>query len=163
MLPLTCCICPCVAPATTPPPPPWRSIKELSEAEADVDAKMGLRRLLRGLQGCDAEVERYNAVLGAFLGAGEEEWEAVVAVYRGDLQKPFFEHMQVGAGPVGGGVGGCPCWQQPSGLHVCRAMCHVCAPVRVQPYDVMMCLTSAVGKVFFPVQGSQKGWSPSHC
>jgi hypothetical protein len=112
----------------------WRSIKELSEAEADVDAKMGLRRLLRGLQGCDAEVERYNAVLGAFLGAGEEEWEAVVAVYRGDLQKPFFEHMQVGRGGGGGrrrGVG-----RAPAGTNLVGGMC---AAPRVMCVHLCMC------------------------
>lgn len=33
-------------------------------------------------------------MLAKFLGADEAEWEAVVAAYRGDLQRPFFEHMQ---------------------------------------------------------------------
>ncbi len=37
---------------------------------------------------------RYNSVLAKFLTAGDEEWEAIVAVHRPDLQKPFFEHMQ---------------------------------------------------------------------
>lgn len=40
------------------------------------------------------EVNRYNRVLEKFLSANDDEWEAIVAVYRGDLQKPFFEHMQ---------------------------------------------------------------------
>ncbi len=40
------------------------------------------------------EVGRYNAMLAKFLSAGQEEWEAIVAVHRGDLHKPFFEHMQ---------------------------------------------------------------------
>lgn len=40
------------------------------------------------------EVARYNSVLAKFLTAGDEEWEAIVAVHRPDLQKPFFEHMQ---------------------------------------------------------------------
>lgn len=57
---------------------------------------MRLRRLFRSLQGVDEEVTRYNSVLAKFLSAKEDEWEAVVAVYRGDLQKPFFEHLQVG-------------------------------------------------------------------
>jgi len=57
---------------------------------------MRLRRLFRSLQGVDDEVTRYNAMLAKFLDAKEDEWEAIVAVYRGDLQKPFFEHMQVG-------------------------------------------------------------------
>lgn len=34
-------------------------------------------------------------MLAKFLDAKDDEWEAIVAVYRGDLQKPFFEHMQV--------------------------------------------------------------------
>jgi hypothetical protein len=40
------------------------------------------------------EVGRYNSVLAKFLAAQTDEWEAVVAQYRGDLQRPFFEHMQ---------------------------------------------------------------------
>lgn len=42
----------------------------------------------------DEEVTRYNNVLAKFLTAEEADWEAVVATYRGDLQRPFFEHMQ---------------------------------------------------------------------
>jgi hypothetical protein len=64
---------------------------------------MRLRRLFRSLQGVDDEVTRYNAMLAKFLDAKEDEWEAIVAVYRGDLQKAFFEHMQVcfmGAGQL---------------------------------------------------------------
>jgi hypothetical protein len=41
------------------------------------------------------EVTRYNTVLQRFLDAQPDEWEAIVTVYRGDLQRPFFEHMQV--------------------------------------------------------------------
>ncbi len=87
-------------------------VRARADGEADVDAKMRLRRLFRSLQGVDAEVTRYNDVLERFLSAAEEEWEAVVAVYRGDLQRPFFEHMQVrqqGAShpwPPGGSCGG---------------------------------------------------------
>lgn len=72
-----------------------RRIRGLADGEPDVDAKMRLRRLFRSLQGVDEEVGRYNSVLTKFQTAKDEEWEAVVAVYRGDLQKPFFEHMQV--------------------------------------------------------------------
>jgi hypothetical protein len=39
-------------------------------------------------------VARYNNALSKFLTAEEAEWEAVVATYRADLQRPFFEHMQ---------------------------------------------------------------------
>lgn len=74
---------------------PAARVRSLADAEPDVDAKMRLRRLFRSLQGVDEEVARYNSVLAKFLDAKDEEWEAVVAVYRGDLQKPFFEHMQV--------------------------------------------------------------------
>lgn len=73
---------------------------------------MRLRRLFRSLQGVDDEVTRYNAMLAKFLDAKEDEWEAIVAVYRGDLQKAFFEHMQVG---VEGGEGGRQLW-------VCRVL-----------------------------------------
>jgi hypothetical protein len=66
---------------------------------------MRLRRLFRSLQGVDDEITRYNAMLAKFLDAKEDEWEAIVAVYRGDLQKPFFEHMQVCAHCVYGGGG----------------------------------------------------------
>lgn len=69
-------------------------VRSLADAEPDVDQKMRLRRLFRSLQGVDEEVGRYNGVLAKFLAAPQEEWEAVLAVYRGDLQKPFFEHMQ---------------------------------------------------------------------
>ncbi|KAF8055819.1 hypothetical protein HT031_006594 [Scenedesmus sp. PABB004] len=69
-------------------------IRSLADGEADVDKKMRLRRLFRSLQGVDEEVSRYNDVLAKFLAAQQEEWEAVVAVYRGDLQKPFFQHLQ---------------------------------------------------------------------
>jgi hypothetical protein len=77
-------------------------VRALADAEADVDQKMRLRRLFRSLQGVDEEVGRYNDVLAKFLAAPQEEWEAVLAVYRGDLQKPFFEHMQVRARVAGG-------------------------------------------------------------
>lgn len=75
-------------------PPP--RLRALADSQEDVDVKMRLRRLFRSLQGVDDEVMRYNAMLAKFLDAKEDEWEAIVAVYRGDLQKPFFEHMQVG-------------------------------------------------------------------
>ena len=79
-------------------------MRTLADTESDVDKKMQLRRLFRSLQGVDEEVNRYNSMLAKFLDAGEEEWEAVVANYRGDLQKPFFEHMQVGWEEEGGCV-----------------------------------------------------------
>jgi predicted component of type VI protein secretion system len=41
------------------------------------------------------ELQRYNGVLARFSSAGEEEWEAVVAVYRNELQRAFFDHMEV--------------------------------------------------------------------
>ena len=41
------------------------------------------------------EVKRYNTILKKFADAGDDEWEAIVAVHRGDLQKAFFEHLQV--------------------------------------------------------------------
>jgi len=69
-------------------------VKELADKEADIDKKMGLRKLFRTLQGVNEEVKRYNTILEKFLTANHDEWEAIVAVYRGDLQKPFFEHMQ---------------------------------------------------------------------
>eukprot|EP00879_Flechtneria_rotunda_P007889 GHRR01008266.1.p1 GENE.GHRR01008266.1~~GHRR01008266.1.p1 ORF type:complete len:411 (+),score=155.79 GHRR01008266.1:362-1594(+) len=69
-------------------------LRSMADTESDIDAKMRLRRVFRSLQGVDEEVSRYNDVLAKFLDAKEDEWEAVVAVYRGDLQKPFFEHMQ---------------------------------------------------------------------
>ena len=34
-------------------------------------------------------------MLKKFADAGDDEWEAIVTVHRGDLQKPFFEHLQV--------------------------------------------------------------------
>lgn len=40
------------------------------------------------------ELKRYNSLLLKLGEAADDEWEAVVAAYRGDLQKPFFEHMQ---------------------------------------------------------------------
>lgn len=80
-----------------PCPPPPRRLRATADAQEDVDAKMRLRRLFRSLQGVDDEVTRYNSMLAKFLEAKEDEWEAIVAVYRGDLQKPFFEHMQVRA------------------------------------------------------------------
>lgn len=73
-------------------------LRSLADGEADVDVKMRLRRLFRSLQGVDDEITRYNAMLAKFLDAKEDEWEAIVAVYRGDLQKAFFEHMQVRLG-----------------------------------------------------------------
>ena len=56
---------------------------------------MGLRKVFRSLQGVNDEVKRYNGVLKKFADAGDDEWEAIVAVHRGDLQKAFFEHLQV--------------------------------------------------------------------
>ncbi len=41
---------------------------------------------------------RYNTVLKKFADAAEDEWEAIVATYRGDLQRGFFEHTQVWIG-----------------------------------------------------------------
>ncbi|EFJ51826.1 hypothetical protein VOLCADRAFT_109605 [Volvox carteri f. nagariensis] len=69
-------------------------IKELADREADVDKKMGLRKLFRALQNVNDEVSRYNRVLLKLADAADDEWDAIVAAYRGDLQKPFFEHMQ---------------------------------------------------------------------
>jgi|LauGreDrversion2_5_1035112.scaffolds.fasta_scaffold514591_1 hypothetical protein len=40
------------------------------------------------------EVKRYNTILKKFADARDDEWEAIVAVHRGDLQKAFFEHLQ---------------------------------------------------------------------
>jgi hypothetical protein len=53
---------------------------------------------LSGILQVNDEVTRYNTVLQKFLDAAPDEWEAIVTVYRGDLQRPFFEHMQVGGG-----------------------------------------------------------------
>lgn len=39
------------------------------------------------MQGVDDEVKRYNTILQKFLDAADDEWEPIVAVYRGDLQK----------------------------------------------------------------------------
>jgi len=72
----------------------FKRIKERADAEADIDKKMALRKVFRQLQGVNEEVNRYNSVLKKFADAQEDEWEAIVAVYRGDLQKGFFEHMQ---------------------------------------------------------------------
>ncbi|GIL63110.1 hypothetical protein Vafri_17236 [Volvox africanus] len=69
-------------------------IKELADKEADVDKKMALRKLFRALQNVNDEVSRYNRVLVKLAEAADDEWDAIVAAYRGDLQKPFFEHMQ---------------------------------------------------------------------
>ncbi|KXZ53007.1 hypothetical protein GPECTOR_8g376 [Gonium pectorale] len=82
-------------------------IKELADAEADVDKKMALRKLFEGAAepgsgagmrrdtpGVNEEVSRYNRVLMKLAEAADDEWEAIVAAYRGDMQKPFFEHMQ---------------------------------------------------------------------
>ncbi|PNW69832.1 hypothetical protein CHLRE_18g748397v5 [Chlamydomonas reinhardtii] len=69
-------------------------IKEKAEAEADLDKKMALRKLFRALQNVNEELKRYNSLLLKLGEAADDEWEAVVAAYRGDLQKPFFEHMQ---------------------------------------------------------------------
>lgn len=41
------------------------------------------------------EVGRYNKLLQKFADAKEDEWEAIVALDRGDLQRGFFDHMQV--------------------------------------------------------------------
>lgn len=92
-------------PASAAPAPCRCRLRSLADGQEDVDAKMRLRRLFRSLQGVDDEVTRYNAMLAKFLDAKEDEWEAIVAVYRGDLQKAFFEHMQVGVFRVGGGAG----------------------------------------------------------
>ncbi|GFH14309.1 uncharacterized protein HaLaN_10339, partial [Haematococcus lacustris] len=40
------------------------------------------------------ELNRYNTVLSKFATADPEEWPPLVTVYRGDLQRPFFEHVQ---------------------------------------------------------------------
>ncbi len=48
----------------------------------------------------NGEVNRYNGVLKRFADAADDEWEAIVATYRGDLQKAFFEHVQVRPGSV---------------------------------------------------------------
>ncbi|MEW5304685.1 MAG: hypothetical protein WDW36_007278 [Sanguina aurantia] len=69
-------------------------IKELGDRETDIDKKMAMRKLFRTLQNVNEEVQRYNRVLGKFQEAQADEWEAIVTVYRGDLQRPFFEHMQ---------------------------------------------------------------------
>jgi len=69
-------------------------LKSRADAEADVDARVALRRVFRTLQGVDGEVSRYNSCLQRFLDADEHEWEAVVAQHRGDLQRAFFEHLQ---------------------------------------------------------------------
>lgn len=61
---------------------------------------MSTHACLAGICAClqvNDEVTRYNTVLQKFLDAQPDEWEAIVTVYRGDLQKPFFEHMQVSA------------------------------------------------------------------
>jgi hypothetical protein len=42
-----------------------------------------------------SQVNRYNAILRKFIEAGSDEWDAIVSHYRGDLQRPFFEHVQV--------------------------------------------------------------------
>jgi len=41
------------------------------------------------------QVNRYNAILRKFAEAGSDEWDAIVSHVRGDLQRPFFEHVQV--------------------------------------------------------------------
>uniref|UniRef100_A0A7S3QLQ9 Uncharacterized protein n=1 Tax=Dunaliella tertiolecta TaxID=3047 RepID=A0A7S3QLQ9_DUNTE len=69
-------------------------IKELADLEEDVDKKMAMRKIFRTLQGVNDEVNRYNAILRKFIEAGSDEWDAIVSHYRGDLQRPFFEHMQ---------------------------------------------------------------------
>jgi hypothetical protein len=86
----TCCVCSPALPLTNP-----IRLRSLADNQEDVDVKMRLRRVFRSLQGVDDEITRYNAMLAKFLDAKEDEWEAIVAVYRGDLQKAFFEHMQV--------------------------------------------------------------------
>lgn len=68
-------------------------IKELSDKEESVDKKMALRKLFRALSNVNDEVTRYNNVLDKFMSANEDEWDAIVAVVRGDLQRGFFEHM----------------------------------------------------------------------
>lgn len=69
-------------------------LKELADKEDDVDKKMRLRKTFRSLQGVNDELARYNGVLKKFADAADDEWEAIVATYRGDLQKAFFEHLQ---------------------------------------------------------------------
>jgi tetratricopeptide (TPR) repeat protein len=72
----------------------FERLKSRADGEQDVDARVSLRRVYRTLQGVDQEVSRYNAALQRFLDAEENEWEAVVAQHRGDLQRAFFEHLQ---------------------------------------------------------------------
>ena len=43
------------------------------------------------------QVKRYNSILRRFVEAGSDEWDAIVSHHRGELQRPFFEHMQVGS------------------------------------------------------------------
>ncbi|KAL6751217.1 hypothetical protein V8C86DRAFT_1814898 [Haematococcus lacustris] len=69
-------------------------IKELTDKEADIDKKVALRKLQRSLQGVTEELNRYNTVLSKFATADPEEWPPLVTVHRGDLQRPFFEHVQ---------------------------------------------------------------------
>jgi hypothetical protein len=106
-----CCHTPHTADAAAathaPHTPPWARLRALADAQEDVDAKMRLRRLFRSLQGVDEELARYDGVLAKFLGAEQGEWEAIVAAVRGDLQKPFFEHMQVCDRAHTRGVRGC--------------------------------------------------------
>eukprot|EP00955_Chlamydomonas_euryale_P090565 364556-Chlamydomonas_euryale.AAC.6 len=54
----------------------------------------GPKALCQKLSGVNDEVGRYNTVLKRFADAGDDEWEAIVAASRGELQKPFFEHLQ---------------------------------------------------------------------
>lgn len=51
------------------------------------------------------EITRYNTTLKKFVDAQDDEWEAIVATYRGDLQKAFFEHLQVGDNSQRAGLG----------------------------------------------------------
>lgn len=69
-------------------------IKELADLETNVDKKLALRKMVRTLQGVSDEVERYNVIVQKFETAAQDEWDAIVATYRGDMQTGFFEHMQ---------------------------------------------------------------------
>lgn len=48
----------------------------------------------RGCLQVNDEIKRYNGMLAKFQAANDDEWEAIVAINRGDLQRSFFEHMQ---------------------------------------------------------------------
>lgn len=73
------------------------------------------------------EVKRYNSMLAKFQSANDDEWEAIVAVNRGQLQRGFFEHMQclMAAEKVRGGwpahIANMHCIRTGPCLHTC---CH---------------------------------------